>query len=171
MASVNHERVAKKVELVANVGIVIVALLAATLFVRNYLGHEPKLKPIAVGSKFKLKDVNWKANGKTLVLALSTNCHFCTESAPFYRELVKEAKARNVRTIAVFPQSPTQATSYLTAQTVTVDSIQQSLLPDIQVLGTPTVLLIDEDGKVKAVWIGKLPAEQERDLLARLGSS
>jgi thiol-disulfide isomerase/thioredoxin len=171
MADENKGRVAKKIELVANVGIVIVALLVGTLFVRNYLGQGSKPQPIAVGSKFKLKDVNWKANGKTIVLALSTTCHFCTESAPFYRELVKKAEAHNVRTIAVFPQSPTEATTYLTAEEVKVGSIQQSLLPDIQVSGTPTVLLIDENGQVKAVWIGKLPAEREKDLLDKLGSS
>lgn len=171
MADVNNERVAKRVELVANVGIVIVALLAATLFVRNYLGHQSKPQSIAIGSKVKLKDVNWKANRKTLVLALSTNCHFCTESAPFYRQLVKAAEEQNVRTIAVFPQSPVEATSYLAAEAVKVDSVQQSPLPDIQVSGTPTVLLVNENGEVKAVWIGKLQAEREKDLLSRLGSS
>lgn len=171
MADLNKERVAKKVELVANIGIVIVALLAAVLFVRNYLGRSPKPQTISIGSKVKLKDVNWRANRKTLVLALSTNCHFCTESAPFYRQLVKTAASQNVRTLAVFPQSLTEATSYLAAEAVKVDFVQQSPLPDIQVSGTPTVLLVNENGEVKAVWVGKLPAEREKDLLDRLGSS
>jgi thiol-disulfide isomerase/thioredoxin len=171
MANVNNERIAKRVELVANIGIVIVALLVATLFVRNYLGSQSKPQPIAIGSRVKLKDVNWKANGKTLVLALSTNCHFCTESAPFYRRLVKAAEEKNVRTVAVFPQSPAEAMSYLVTEAVKVDSVQQSPLLDIQVSGTPTVLLVNENGEVKAVWFGKLQAEREKDLLGRLGSS
>ncbi|MBZ5494002.1 MAG: redoxin domain-containing protein [Acidobacteriia bacterium] len=171
MAGISNERTAKRVELVANVGIVIVALLAATLLLRNNLGHQSNPQSIVIGSKIKLKDVNWKANGKTLVLALSTNCHFCTESAPFYRQLVKAAEEKNVRTVAVFPQSPLEATSYLAAKAVKVDLVQQSPLPDIQVSGTPTVLLVNENGEVKAVWIGKLQAEREKDLLGRLGSS
>jgi len=170
VADVGKERVAKRIELIANVGIAIVALLSVIQFVRSQLEHTKQPPHIAIGSKFKLKNVDWKASRKTLVLALSTNCHFCTESAPFYRELVKQAEAQGVRTIAVFPQSQEEAASYLAVKAVKVDSIHQLAFTDAQISATPTVLLVDENGEVKAVWVGKLPAAREKDLLARLGS-
>ncbi|MGE5568762.1 MAG: rhodanese-like domain-containing protein [Rhodospirillales bacterium] len=44
---------------------------------------------------------------------------------------------------------------------------------DLETIGvrvTPTVLIVDRTGTVEAVWSGKLKPNQEKDVLARLGS-
>lgn len=166
-----HTRVAKSIEVAANVGVVIVALLAVGLFVKGQLTRstEPH-QIIPIGSKFEIKNVDWGTSRATVVLALSTTCHFCTESAPFYRELTRYAKDKHIRTIAVFPQPFPDAAAYLKNENVEVDEIRQSPLSAIQVSGTPTLLLIDLKGTVQGAWLGKLAAHSEKDLIAKLGS-
>jgi hypothetical protein len=38
----------------------------------------------------------------------------------------------------------------------------------IKVPGTPTLLLVDNQGKVLDVWVGKLDESRQREVLARL---
>jgi hypothetical protein len=164
--------VAKKLELAANIGIVITAVLVAILFIRNYTQKQADPQHvIALNTKFALKNVDWQANDKNLVFAVSTTCHYCTESAGFYKKLVEECKQQHVHTIAVLPQSPAEAQAYLTGEGVTVDEIRQSDLPTLEVNGTPTLLLIDRTGLVKHVWTGKLPSTKESDVETALGQT
>ena len=160
---------AKKIELAANIGIVIVAVLAIILFIRNYTQRQGDLqRTVALGSKFALKNVDWKAADKNLVFAVSTTCHFCTESAPFYRKLVEQCKQQHVHTVAVLPQTPAEAQAYLSGEGVTVDEIRQSPLSALDVSGTPTLVLVDQTGIVKHVWVGKLPSTKENEVVTTL---
>lgn len=160
---------AKKIELAANIGIVITAVLVVIFFIRNYTQrpNDPQ-RTVALGSKFALKNVNWQASGKNLVFAVSTTCHYCTESAAFYRELVEECRQQHVRTIAVLPQPQAEAQAYLSGEGVDVDEIRQAPLSDLDIGGTPTLVLVNQAGVVKQVWRGKLPSEKEKDVITKL---
>ena len=71
----------------------------------------------------------------------------------------------------VWAQPAEQARSYLESEGVRVTEVWQAQPGKLNVQGTPTVLLVDNNGELpKHVWIGKLPASQEKDLLATLGS-
>jgi thiol-disulfide isomerase/thioredoxin len=166
MSNTNTNKAARIIELAANIGIVFVAVVALVFFVRSYWIPSATQHAL-VGEKLPLKDVNWQVNKKTLVLVLST-CHFCSESAPFYRQLARKSEEQHVRTIAVFPQAAAEALSYLKNQEVPVNEVRQSQLPDMQVTRTPTLLLIDEKGIVKGAWIGKLSLDREKEVLAKL---
>lgn len=95
----NATSIFKKVELIANGSIIIVAVLLSVVLVKSYLftnssppntNLETNNNEIHVGQVVALPDVDWTKNGRTLLLALSTTCHFCTQSSPFYQRLVKE---------------------------------------------------------------------------------
>jgi thioredoxin-related protein len=161
---------AKKIEIAANIGILITAVLVVILFVRNYTQrqNDPQ-RTVALGSKFALKNVNWQANDKNLVFAVSTTCHYCTESAAFYRKLVDECKQQHVHTIAVLPQPVAEAQAYLSGEGVSVDEIRQAPLSDLEISGTPTLVFVDQGGLVRHVWQGKLPSEKENDVVTTLG--
>lgn len=162
-------RIAKTIEIAANIAIILAVCVVMVFFFRNYRAEKAgKPHAIAVGTPFALKDVHWEASRKNLVLALSTTCHYCNESAEFYRRLVKECEARGVRTIAVLPQTKSEAQSYLADRGFKVDEIRQSSLAALEIGGTPTLLLVDGQGKVERVWLGKLPPEKEKDILAKL---
>jgi peroxiredoxin len=160
---------AKKIETAANIAILLVACLVVVFFIRNYRAEKAgQPHAITVGTQFALKDIHWEAGRKNIVLALSTTCHYCSESAGFYRQLVKECQARGVRTIAVLPQTVSEGQSYLSGNGFKVDEVRQSFLPDLEITVTPTLLLVDGQGKIERVWYGKLPPEKEKEVLAKL---
>lgn len=162
---------AKKIEIAANIAILIAAFAVVAFFVRNYVAGRTNNPPsIAAGEKFALKGVDWQSSEKNLVLAVSTTCHFCTESAPFYRTLVDQCRQSHVHVVAVLPQPPAEAQAYLANEGVAVDEIRQSPLADLEVRGTPTLLLVDRAGVVRNVWVGKLAERAEKELISRLSS-
>ncbi|HEY6349213.1 MAG TPA: hypothetical protein VI636_07370 [Candidatus Angelobacter sp.] len=162
-------KTAKKIEMVANIAIIIAAIAVVLIFVRNYMQKSGLPPTIATGTKLALQNVNWQSSEKNLVLAVSTTCHFCTESAGFYRQLVSQCKQQHVHTIAVLPQAIPEAESYLKNEGVTVDEVRQAALPDLKINGTPTLLLVDSGGIVRSVWEGKLPDDQEKDVISKMG--
>lgn len=116
-----------------------------------------------------LPDVNWEKNGQTLVLALQTGCHFCTESAPFYKAIAQNRNKRgNTRLIAILPQPVDASRNYLSNLGIAVDDVKQMQLPALGVQGTPTLLLIDKKGVVINAWRGKLPPSEESKVLSRI---
>src|SRR5713226_621241 len=130
----------KKIELVANVAIIAVAIVLGAVVIRSFFFSRSQGQPqapiqaIQPGTHLSLPGVDWKANGRTLVLALSTQCHFCTESAPFYQRLAQErSKVSNVRLVAVFPQPVAEAQGYLKGVGVMVDDVKQVQLDSIGV--------------------------------------
>src|SRR5437773_4294265 len=136
----------KRIELVSNVAIIVVAILLAVVLVRSYLFRQSSATQTSVsstaavrpGTKLSLPGVDWKTNGRTLVMALSTQCHFCTESAAFYKRIAEErAKAGNLRLLAVLPQPVTESEQYLKESGVTVGGVKQLRLDSIGVNGTP----------------------------------
>lgn len=114
-----------------------------------------------------LKDINWAGRTETLVLGLQTTCHFCTESAPFFQKLVSAGSGR-VEIVAVLPQSVDDSTKYLSKLRVHVDEIRSASLSSIGVIGTPTMMLVDDKGLVRKVWVGKLPDERQAEVLAAI---
>jgi thioredoxin-related protein len=170
MKDENIKRAARKIEVGANVAIIIVALAIVVVFARSYKSNQSQPHQIGTGTQFGLKDMSGQGNDKSMVLVLSTTCHFCSESAGFYRALVGHCQRQHVRTVAVFPQPTNAAQSYLADKGVAVDEVRQSSLSNIEVTGTPTLLLIDKKGIVQSVWVGKLSEDREREILAKLGS-
>src|ERR1041385_3623548 len=109
----------KKIEGVANLAIILVAALLSVVLVKNYLwpvpkDSSPRTAEDIVGKKLPVPEIDWAANGRTLLLVLQTNCRYCTESAPFYKELVKgQSAGSDLKLVAVFPNSVDDAKAYL----------------------------------------------------------
>ena len=164
----------KKVELVANVAIIVVALAVGVALYKNYFRKTPPNNPtvnnqISKGTKVALPDVDWGKTDQTLVLALSTDCRFCTESAPFYQHLIQEKTgSKSFELIAVLPQPESQGRQYLKDLGVDIEHVKKAELRTLGVQGTPTLLLVNKNGEVIDVWVGKLPEAQEAEVFARL---
>lgn len=166
----------KKIELLANVSIIVVALLLGAAVVRQYVlpsGQplRPAASQIQPGSKINLPGVEWPKAGRTLVLALQKGCHFCTESAPFYKRLAPAASEKNVKLVAVLPQAQDEARQYLADLSIPVNEVTQASLDSIGVQGTPTLILVDDKGQVIDSWVGKLPSDGEAKVLTRVSSA
>ncbi len=162
----------KRLEQLANVAIIVVALLLGGVLVKRYLlpqAESPQAQArLQPGTKLSVPGIEWDKNERTLLLVLSTTCHFCTESSPFYQRLAQEkAKKGGVGLVAVLPQSVDESQKYLNDLGVSVDDIKQVGLDAVQVRGTPTLIMADRTGTVVESWVGKLPSEAEVEVLNR----
>jgi thioredoxin-related protein len=167
----------KKLEALSHIVFLGVGILMCVVLTRVYIlpprvvAHPPLPSQAAmVGTNLKtqLPAVDFNHNGQTLVLAISTQCHFCKESSPFYQRLEKEA-GKDIKMVAVLPQPVSEAESYLKAEGVRVDQVQQlHQFGTIGVQGTPTMMLVDKNGVVTQVWAGKLQPDQQEQVLAVL---
>jgi hypothetical protein len=164
------DSLSKRIEIGANIAIIAVAALLGLVLIKNYLvaDRQEQTDPVESGNQAKntrivLPDVDWQGNGQTLVLAVSSTCHFCTESGVFYQQLVRNQG--KTRLVAVLPQSVKEGKRYFETLGVGIDEIRQSSLSAINVTGTPTLMLVNSDGVVVESWVGKLRAEQEAEVL------
>lgn len=109
----------------------------------------------------------------TLVMAISTHCHFCQESEPFYQKLsaFRSSSPRGFRIVAVLPEKQEEAAAYLKANHVETDQVLSEPLVQIGVRGTPTLLLLDGQNKLEQLWVGKLGDAEEKTVLATLKKS
>jgi thioredoxin-related protein len=169
-------KIKKRINLATNIAIILVVVLIGIVFARNYL---PSLRPnnkthdyhVAAGSNIPLPGVDWEKNGQTLLLVLDTKCDYCTASAPFYQELARAAaQKRGVQLVAVLPQDIRESKQYLSNLNVPIDHVRQSVLDALGVKGTPTLILVNRNGKVEQSWAGKLPLEEETEVLKRIGN-
>jgi thiol-disulfide isomerase/thioredoxin len=163
----------KKLELVANIAIIVVAVILGYVLVKQFVFPAPpaapaQMKQPEIGAKINLPDTDFSASEKTLILALKKGCHFCSESAPFYQKLAQMAPEKGVRLIATFPHSVEEGQGYLKELNVPIADMKQADFAAINVGGTPTLILTDKNGQVQKFWIGKLPADKETEVINSL---
>jgi hypothetical protein len=164
-----------KLEAAANAATIVTAILISIVVIKVYIlppsPARARLATPAVGvgtnMKERLAKVDWKKNGRTLILALSTKCHFCTESAPFFRKLAK-VPGRSATLLAILPQPVSESERYLDEENVHVDLVKQASHSEVGIRGTPTMLLVNGGGLVIKVWVGKAEAKDQAQILGLL---
>ena len=157
-------------EVSANLGIVIVALIIVGNFVASKWRTKRNVDTLTIGSKVSLSGVKWE-DGSTLVLALQRGCRYCDESAPFYRRLWQQRSGSDPRMIAVVPGDKAEVGKYLNELGVVVDGVVNASLSDIHISATPTLVLVDRSGRVSNVWVGKLDSNRENEVIQRAFNS
>lgn len=170
------DSLSKKLELVANIAIIAVAVLLCAVLVKSYLlpasvggtAARPTgtWKGLKRGDSVAVSGIDWQKNGKTLLLALSTTCHFCTQSAPFYQHLVKEHGG--ARLIALVPQEAYEGRAYLKKLGVGIDDVRKAAMGELGLSGTPTLILVDNLGRIVDIWVGALPPDRQEEVISRL---
>lgn len=162
----------KKIEVIANISIILVAILiccfAANRFWFDRSSNKESPAPQIIGSELKIHGIKWE-NRQSLLLVLQKGCKFCTESAEFYKKLVQRANSKNdTKLVAVFSHSSDVGSQYLNDLGVKIDSVEQVSFESLKVEGTPTLILVDSQGLVKKVWVGRLPPKVEEEVLAAM---
>lgn len=166
----------KRVELLTNIAVIVVAILLGTVLVKQFLTKSnppawppPNRTELSAGDKVPLAGIEWVKNGYTLLLVLQKGCRFCTESAPFYQRLVTETSSRaDVKLVALLPQPVPEGKQYLDEIGVNIADVRQVFPNQVKVSGTPTLILVNDTGVATHVWSGKLPPEVESQVLSKL---
>lgn len=158
-----------RLDKLSNILVVLTCMAVLGVMGRNwYRSYAASQLNIHKGQFVKLPE-QALTTGPTLVLALSVGCHFCQDSAPFYRKLAAfKSSSSGFRMVAVFPESEIEATEYLKRQGIAADAVVSLPLDKIAVHGTPTLFLLDGKSKVQELWVGQLDNTQEVGLMASL---
>ena len=161
-----------KVEVAANVIVILLAVVIGSAFLMDrFASPGPAPNEVKVGDQLPgLHAYDWKAHDRALVLALRSGCHFCEASMPFYRKLAKleQSNQIGVHLIAVFPDDPAVVRQVVETQQLTIEVVAAFELGQVKVQGTPTLMLVDEQGRVSKVWMGELAATEEAEVIAAI---
>lgn len=165
----------KTLDLVVNLAIILAAVVLVYFLAQKYFGTSGaqdapvQRPPIVAGTVFSLTGVDWSQNEKTVLLVLQVNCKSCSDSMPFYKTLVEKAKEKNIKLLAVLPDARAEGVYYLNENGVDIQDVRQVRRDELkEISATPTLILIDREGKVLNSWIGKLPSEKETEVIANL---
>jgi hypothetical protein len=176
------EKSGSRLERLANVCIIIVSLLGSTVLVKGLLrdqappqaqvqgpARQAGPRAPAPGTTVSLPGVDWSRQEQTLVLMLSTTCRYCTNSSDFYKRVIADAEKRGrTKLVAVFPQAENEAHTYLSNLGLGFQTVIQAPPTALGLNGTPTLLLVDNQGKVTRGWSGQLPPAREEEVLSAL---
>jgi thioredoxin-related protein len=183
--AVNNPAPQKKstLDTVANIAIIVVCAIAAAVLVRNqfFPPRPPGAPPQAEkGEQYaQLKAVVPAGASRALVVAVQPGCHFCNDSMTFYKQLLdqRNQQASKVKFVAAVPANDKPAD----AQKLVSDEAEKFAAvgahPDsmvnldfnaVKVPGTPTLMLVDNNGKILNVWVGKLDPGGEKEVLKTL---
>jgi hypothetical protein len=165
----------KMIEMTTNVAIIVVCgLLCWTAITHKTVdlralaerdGAPPRLKGLTLP---QLSGYRWGSHPETLVLALRGDCHYCKDSMPFYRRLsdLEKNNSLHAHLLAVMPSDQKSGAAALQSGGLTVESVFDQPLDSIRVSGTPTLLLLDSNGRVTDAWGGQLTSQGEDDVIA-----
>ena len=89
---------------------------------------------------------------------------------PFYRKLAKLEQSNQIRVhlIAVFPDDSAVVRQVVETQQLTIEVLPGTALGQVKVQATPTLMLVDEQGRVSKVWMGELPPAEEAEVIAAI---
>ncbi len=120
------------------------------------------------GVPVNLTGVDWASNRLTLIIALQTDCVQCEASMPFYRDLIASNRQGAFQPLVVVPHSKTIGESLLTAAGLAVPEVRQADFAKLRIPGTPSLILVDNSGVVRKVWVGRLSPVREDAVFDRL---
>ena len=113
---------------------------------------------LKVGDKVRLTGV--PVGNKTLVAVVSQGCQYCEKSYPFYRILQEKGDLRLL--------TRKEPLSFYYERGFAKSTVYLFDTNKLNVVGTPTLFLLDLSGKVQKVWRGFLTPEQEKEVFATI---
>jgi hypothetical protein len=148
--------------------IAVTAVAVQRLAVARSVRPDSAPPPIAEGTRLALHSNLQPGTAKaSLVLALSTNCQFCTQSMGFYRRLAELDVVRDgsLSLGVASIQPPDQMREYLSTHRLAIASMAQLRESGVSIQGTPTLVLVGADGLVRKSWGGQLSSDGEQDVI------
>lgn len=160
---------ALKLDVIVNVAILVTCIVASVLMLERYQAEQspaPDRQPFKLGAQIdNVSQAAYATSPYTLLMFVRSSCHFCTASMPFYKTLTVHNSPLNKLRFVVADSEPSQmARAYLAAHEVRVDDVT----PGPSDVPTPTLILVDKSGVIRAFWVGQLNDSGEREVKATL---
>jgi len=128
---------------------------------------------VKIGEAVKMPGISSGAARLTFVIVLSSQCEYCLHDLPLYRRLsaARSSSGGMLHLIAALPEKTATATAFLKSSGVGTDNVLSMAPLELGVQMVPTLLLLDENGKLKRYWVGEMNQDREREVLAELRAS
>lgn len=165
-----------------NIAVLLAAITVVGFFAKSYFApqnSQPQQNPqpqqtgLKVGQNISQNiNIDYKSSPRTLMIILDTNCKFCAASVPFYKQLLKEQskRAEFVNIVGLFPDPSEQVNKFLEENQLPMKTVSNISLSEVGMKYTPSLVLIDNSGKVLNTWVGQLPPEGEKNVIETIGS-
>jgi hypothetical protein len=159
-----------KTDSIANLAFAACCVTLTGALVYGYVASSPKVPaPYQQGQVIStLQSVDYRAAKGTVLLVLSSSCGYCTASMPFYQALSANRQSANIRVVAVTKEPADVLAKYLAASKLEVDQISRVQGPELAVTGTPAIIVVGQDSRVRGSWQGLLPPNVQSDVLATI---
>jgi hypothetical protein len=171
----NRATLRHTLEVTTNLAVLAVCITIAVALLRGR--HTPQQvqgpteSRLAKGYVFPtIENVNYDATERTLVLALNTQCKFCRESLPFYRRLLSTQghSDRSNQIAVIFPNTDSEVWEFVQQAQLSVHAVAGQDFAKFQISGTPTLVLVGRDGKVRGLWAGELSEAGEKEVISAI---
>jgi rhodanese-related sulfurtransferase len=158
---------------ILNIAILVVSVVLCGLLVWKFFFQPAAQNPnyqLTANDKLLIEGIDWADSERTVLLALSKECKYCSGSAKFYRRLAAGlANQTNTRLLAVFSEKESEAEAYLAQLEVPIRELRYVPFSSLGIRSVPTVAIVDRNGVVTYMWVGKLPPLEEKGLMSKLG--
>lgn len=110
------------------------------------------------------------ATAGSLLLVLSADCRYCTESMPFYRTLAArpEVQSGRVRMSVVSMQPLAEMQDYLQRHGLSPAHVMSVPESGLRVGATPGIVLVTRGGVARESWLGVVPPREEKRVIDAL---
>jgi len=122
-----------------------------------------------VGEAIVLAPVDFNRAERTLLLVVRKGCRFCEESMPFYKRLGDDTViSKRVQLVIVAPDEELASREEFSTQQIRVDQVVKRSLSGLKVMGTPTAIVVNKQGRIEKVMAGRLDDKQQQELMSAL---
>ena len=156
---------------ILNISILVVAVVLSTLLVKKFFFQRAQTYNygIAPDARLIINGINWSDSERTVLVALSKDCKYCADSAELYRRLAAGITSQtNTRLIALFSEKESEGEGYLKQLELPIRELRYVSLSSLGIKNVPTLAILDRNGVVTDMWVGKLSPLKEAALMSRL---
>ena len=106
----------------------------------------------------------------TLVLFAQSSCGACQKAEPFFKDLFADLKGK--ASVVLTSHGPERADELAYGHALGLDDEAIKETPKgLRVKATPTLVLVDRDGKILDTWEGVGPASQQKQIREKILSA
>lgn len=148
------------------------ALLAILVWNHYHRGSTAHLRPglRRYATLPQVKGIDFTTSAYTVIVALNTNCDSCALGQAFRTRLKELEHDKGIRSITIFPNPASDVNRYVRRTKLELAAVPDVDLDDINLAGTPTLVLVDRVGVIRDFWIGKLSSNDEAEIINNLQS-
>lgn len=92
---------------------------------------------------------------RTLIMVTTSTCPYCNASMPFYKQVAELAHKTGTRIVAITQEAPRVNRTFLESHGIAVESALSQSDSGLQVMHTPTLILLRRDGTIIDSWVGQ----------------